>query len=215
MKITSAVSAAAVSLIGLIANISNHEIGFETSVLRYLLLGSAVILSAIPDGLPTILISAVSFAAGRLKSRNLTFINLPSAEAIGSTSVICTDKTGVLTDDNNNLVKIYSGTAVPDISKNRPNEAGIMLLNLALICSNLNENEHIEKHSNSIELAIERACINATGVGKADIDGIYPRLAELPFDSDRRLMTTVTIINSKPYSVTKGAPEVILKGCNL
>ncbi|MBO7217513.1 MAG: cation-transporting P-type ATPase, partial [Clostridia bacterium] len=186
---------------------------FETTVLRYLLLGFSIILGVLPEGLPTIFTAAVSFSALRLKSRNLTFINLPSAEAIGSTSVICTDKTGVLTDDNDNLVKIYSGTAVTDLSKNRPNEAGVMLLNLALICSNLNENEHIERHSNSIELAIERASINATGVSKADIDGIYPRIAELPFDSKRMLMTAVTVINGKPYAVVKGAPEVVFSRC--
>ncbi len=212
-RLVCTVSAVLVFVIGIIANIGNHEIGFETTVLRYLLLGFSIILSAIPDGLPTIFSTAVSFSALRLQNRNLTFINLPSAEAIGSTSVICTDKTGVLTDDNNNLVKIYSGSAVTDLSKNRPNEAGIMLLNLALICSNLNESEHIERHSNALELAIERACINATGVSKADIDGIYPRLAELPFDSKRMLMTTITVINSKPYAVVKGAPEVILSKC--
>ena len=212
-RIICTVSAVVVFVIGIIANIGNHEIGFETTVLRYLLLGFSVILSAIPDGLPTIFSTAVSFSALRLKNRNLTFINLPSAEAIGGASVICTDKTGVLTDDNNNLIKIYSGAAVTDLSKNRPNEAGIMLLNLALICSNLNESEHIERHSNSLELAIERACINATGVSKTDIDGIYPRLAELPFDSKRMLMTTVTVINSKPYAVVKGAPEVIVSKC--
>lgn len=210
----SLISATIIFIIGIIANLNNHEVGFEITVLRYLLLGFSIILSAIPDGLPTIFSTAVSFSALRLQNRNLTFINLPSAESIGSTSVICTDKTGVLTDDNNNLVKIFCGSGVTDLSKNRPNEAGIMLLNLALICSNLKENEHIERHSNAIELAIERACSKATGMNKAEIDGIYPRLAELPFDSKRMLMTTVTVINTKPYAVVKGAPEVIISRCN-
>ncbi len=198
---------------GVIANIRNYDISFGITVLYYLLFGSTLVVSGIPNGLPTIFTTAVSFAAQRLRGRNLTFLNLPSAEAIGDTTVICTDKTGVLTDDNNNLVKVWGGKDIINLSKDKLGEAEIMLLHLALICSNLNENEHLERHSNAIELAIERGSINSTGMSKADINGIYPRLAELPFDSSRMLMTTVTVINTKPYAVIKGAPEAVLSRC--
>lgn len=204
---------AAIFLIGVIANLSNREVGFEITVLAYLLLGICITVSAIPDGLATILDIAVSFSAGRLLNRNVIFKKLHYAESIGSTSVICTDKTGALTDDNMNLVKITNGTEVVNLMTDPVNESTITLLHLALICSNLNDSEHIERHSNSVEAAIERASAKATGLGKAEVDGIYPRLAELPFDSTRMMMTTVTVINGKPYAVIKGAPEVIAERC--
>lgn len=215
-KILSTVSlicGALVFLAGVIANIKNHDIGFETTVLGYLLLGISLTVSAIPDGLPTVLEIAVCFSAQRLQSRNVIFKKLPFAESIGSTSVICTDKTGALTDENMNLVKITNGTEVIDLTRDRLTESAVTLLHLALICSNLDDSDHIERHSNSVEAAIERASAKATGMGKADIDGIYPRLAELPFDSARMLMTTVTVINTKPYAVIKGAPEVVAERC--
>lgn len=204
---------AAIFLIGVIANLSNREIGFESIVLGYLILGITITVSAIPDGLPTVLDIAVSFSAGRLQNRNVVFKNLHYAESIGSTSVICTDKTGALTDENMNLVKITNGTGVVNLTNDPINESTITLLHLALICSNLDDSEHIERHSNSVEAAIERASAKATGLSKSDVDGIYPRLAELPFDSSRMLMTTVTVINGKPYAVIKGAPEVIAERC--
>ncbi len=209
--IVSLIAAAVVFFVGIIANISDYEIGFETTVLSHLLLGLSLAVSAIPEGLGTILTIAVAFSASRLKSRNITFINLPSAESIGATSVICTDKTGTLTDENMNLVKISDGKNIVDLTSNSINESTVTLLHLALICSNLNEREHTQRHSNAIESAIERASAKATGMSKTDIDGIYPRLAELPFDSHRGLMTTVTVINTKPYAIIKGAPEVILQ----
>ncbi len=213
LKNISLLCGALVFLIGIIANLSNRDIGFESIVLGYLLLGIALTISAIPDGLPTILQIAVSFSAGRLESRNVIFKKLPFAESIGSTSVICTDKTGALTDDNMNLVKVTNGTEVVNLTTDPVNESTVTLLHLALICSNLNDGEHIERHSNSVEAAIERASAKATGLGKTEIDGIYPRLAELPFDSSRMLMTTVTVINTKPYAVIKGAPEIIVERC--
>ncbi len=204
---------AAIFLIGVIANLSNREVGFASTVLAYLLLGICITVSSIPDGLATILDIAVSFSAARLESRNVIFKKLHYAESIGSTSVICTDKTGALTDENMNLVKITNGTEALNLTTDPLNESTITLLHLALICSNLDDSEHIERHSNSVEAAIERASAKATGLGKAEVDGIYPRLAELPFDSSRMLMTTVTVINGKPYAIIKGAPEVIAERC--
>ena len=209
------VSAVLIFLLGVLVHIRSYETGFENTVLSHLLLGLSITASNIPEGLAAILTMAVAFSVQRLEGRNLTFIDLSAIEAIGGASVICTDKTGILTDENMTLVKISSGTAMCDLGEEKPAEPHIMLLNLALICSNMNDSSHAERHSNALELAIERASMKITGVSKNDIDGIYPTIAELPFDSDRRLMTTVTIINSKPYSVTKGAPEVILERCDL
>ncbi len=208
------IAAAVIFLLGVLVHIKSYETGFENTVLSHLLLGLSVTASNIPEGLAAILTVAVAFSVQRLENRNLTFIDLSSIEAIGGASVICTDKTGILTDENMNLVKVTSGTSVCNITTEKPAEPHIMLLNLALICSNMNESAHAERHSNALELAIERASMKITGVSKNDIDGMYPIVAELPFDSDRRMMTAVTIINSKPYSVTKGAPEVILDRCD-
>lgn len=207
-------SAVLVFLLGIITHLNYYEIGFESTVIRHILLAIAMIFSTIPDGLSSVLNIAVSLSAERLAGRNVTVMNLPAGESIGSVSVICTDKTGVLTTENMDLVKITSGTTVTDLANDPISESDFMLLQLALICSNLNPNEHFERHSNALELGIERAATKITGMNKADIDGIYPRLLEIPFDRERRLMTTVTVINTKPYAVIKGAPETVLARCN-
>ncbi len=203
-----------VFFIGVIAHIKDYNVGFETTVLGHLLLGLALAVSAMPEGLSTVLDIAVSFSAQRLKARNLTMINLPTAESVGDASVICADKTGIFTSSSMSLVKVSDGRKTSTLATDKLDESAVTLLRLGLICSNLDQNEHLERHANSLEAAIERACAEATGMGKADIDSIYPRLAELPFDSVRRMMTTVTIINSKPYAIVKGAPEVVISKCN-
>lgn len=216
-KISAVISfcaAVLVFLIGVIAHIKSYEVGFETTVLSHLLLGLSLAVSAIPEGLPTVLSIAVAFSAQRLSRHNITFINLPSAESIGNVSVICTDKTGTLTESEMTLTKVSDGKSIIDLGSEAVDESAVTLLRLALICSNLNENEHLERHANALEAAIEKACVRLTGMSKSDIDGIYPRLAELPFDSAHMTMTTVTVINSKPYAVVKGAPETVLSKCS-
>ena len=208
------IAAVVVFLLGVLTHIKRYEVGFETTVLNHLLLGLSLAVSAIPEGLPTVLSIAVAFSAQRLSARNITFMNLPSAESLGETTVICTDKTGVLTDGEMSLVKIFDGNKVLNITTDTVDENSVTLLHLALICSNFNKDEHTERHTDSVEAAIERACAKFTGMKKTDIDGIYPRLSELPFDSTRMMMTTVTVINSKPYAVIKGAAEAVLSRCS-
>ena len=211
-SIISIVAAILIFILGVLVNLSKD--GFETTLLTHILLALSMVVSVIPKGLTTVLSIAVAFSAVRMQKRNITYTHLPSAESIGRTSVICTDKTGILTDENMELLKLSDGKNILSLKDNPLNESAVTLLHLSLICSNLNESEHAERHSNALELAIERASVKHTGLSKADIDGIYPHIAELPFSSDRMLMTAVTSINTKTYAVIKGAPDIVLSRCN-
>lgn len=202
-----------VFLTGIIVHFSLSEVSFAATVLNQLLVALSLAVGALPEGFPVILTVALALGAQRMRKSGVTVTNLPVAESLKDITVICTDKTGVLTTNLMSVVRVFDGKSIVNLKTDTVDESCISVLRLALICSNLKEDEHYERHANSTESAIEQACIRYTGMSKVDIDGIYPRLAELPFDSDRRLMTTVSMINGRPYAIVKGAPEIVAQRC--
>lgn len=199
--------------IGTIINFSSSDFAFATTFLRYILLGFAICFCAAGKVLPSVFSLNLTASVRRLEKQNVVITNIKSIDDIKDVNVICTDKTGSLTTGDMTVKKIFVGKIV-DAHTEELDESASTVIRLALICSNFDRNEHIEKHANNVELAIEKACMKHMGMSKIDIDGIYPKLAEIPFDSERMLMTTVSAIEGTPYSIVKGAPEVIGEKCS-
>ena len=199
--------------IGIIANFNNTDVSFAVTVASNILLALALYFSLGLNLIPSLSTFARAAAVYRLKKKGIIINNTSSTENLKDVTVVCADKTGVLTTENQTVVRIYNGVETNEINSNILDDSSAAVLRLALICSNFIHNEHGERHTNNIERSIEAACIKHMGVSKADVDGLYPKIAEIPFDSDRMLMTTVTAINGNPVSITKGAPEVILNKC--
>ncbi len=199
---------------GIITNFSNTNVSFAVTVFSSLLLAVTLYFSIGASLIPAILTFSKAFAVYRLKKKGIVLNANSVAEELKDISVICADKTGVLTTEEHTVVKVYTGSDTFVLNDNKGDESVAALLRLALICCNFTHNEHGERHSNNIERSIENACINYIGISKTDVDGLYPKIAELPFDSDRMLMTTVTAINGNPVSITKGAPEIVLAKCS-
>lgn len=199
--------------VGIAVNFSRNDISFANIVVQKAVLALSVAASAIPEAVSVILTFSLALGAKRLFKNKVTVSNLPIAEHIRNVTTICTDKTGVLTTNQMSVKKIYNSSGVINLDNDVLDDNIITILRLALICSNFKSEEHVERHANSLENAIEKACVKYTGMNQADMDGIYPRLAELPFDSSRRMMTTVSIINGKPYAITKGAAETVAERC--
>ncbi len=199
--------------IGILVNFTNTNISFAVTVSSSLLFAFCVNFCVCCNLIPSLITFSRACSVHRLKEKGITLNSKIVTEELKDVTVICTDKTGVLTTEELTVVKAYSGSGIIDLHENSKDESVAALLRLALICSNFSKDEHGERHTNNIERSIENACIDYIGMSKTDIDGLYPKIAELPFDSNRMLMTTVSVINGSPISITKGAPEIILSKC--
>ncbi len=171
--------------------------------------------SAIPEGLPAIVTIVLSIGVQRMVKKNALIRRLPAVETLGSASVICSDKTGTLTQNRMTLVKAYvDGGDLVDISPDNPENINKLLMLGTLCCdgSVVIEND-VEQHiGDPTETAIVLAAYKS-GMEKSALNEKYPRVAEIPFDSDRKLMTTVNQLDGKYCVIVKGAFDVMASRC--
>ena len=196
-------------VIGLLNDIPPLEI-FMTAV--------SLAVSAIPEGLPAIVTVVLSIGVQRMVSKNAIIRRLPAVETLGSASVICSDKTGTLTQNRMTLVRTYcDGKKDAEIF-----EAGKavsaeteQLLRLSSLCcdgSVLFEDGKEQHIGDPTETALVLAA-HKSGMPKDALNAEFPRVAELPFDSDRKLMTTVNKMHGRLIVITKGAFDMMAQRC--
>ncbi len=197
---------AVIFVVGLINDIDPLHI-FMTAV--------SLAVSAIPEGLPAIVTIVLSIGVQRMVKRNALIRRLPAVETLGSASIVCSDKTGTLTQNRMTLVKAYLDNGVyEDISENN-SEAVRELLMYGTLCSDGSViftdggEQHIgDPTETSIVLAAHK-----NGMAKDYLNEKYPRVAGIPFDSDRKLMTTVNVIDGKNIVIVKGAFDMMAPRC--
>ena len=189
----------------------------DIPVLEIFMTSVSLAVSAIPEGLPAIVTIVLSIGVQRMVKKNALIRRLPAVETLGSASIICSDKTGTLTQNRMTLVKAYvDGCAsTEDISAENSEAVRALLLKGALCCdgSVVFNDDGTEQHigdptETSIVLAAHR-----NGMPKDDINKQYPRVAGIPFDSDRKLMTTVNVMDGKNVVIVKGAFDMLAARC--
>lgn len=172
--------------------------------------------SAIPEGLPAVVTIVLSIGVQRMAKRNAIIRRLPAVETLGSASVICSDKTGTLTQNKMSLVKAYSDKQkkLEKISKSN-SETILEILKFAVLCSNASvdfSNGKEKRIGDPTEVAIVVSA-HLNGIEKSILDSSYKRIFEIPFDSSRKLMTTIVEINGKNIVIVKGAFDILAKKC--
>ncbi len=180
-------------IMGLIKNIEPIEM-FMTAV------GLAV--AAIPEGLPAIVTIMLSIGVTKMARRNSIIRKLPAVETLGSSNVICSDKTGTLTQNKMKVVEIKS-------------KSKKFIMTLATLCTDCEinvENNQEKVVGEPTEKAIVEEGLNV-GCNKKNIEKLLPRINEIPFDSSRKMMTTIHKIGNKYRIICKGAPDVLLEKC--
>ena len=201
------IACAIVFVVGLANNIKPLEI-FMTAV--------SLAVSAIPEGLPAIVTIVLSIGVQRMVKKNAIIRRLPAVETLGSASVICSDKTGTLTQNRMTLVKAYcDGMDAPETISTKNSENILTLLKYGTLCcdGSVVFNGQSEQHiGDPTETAIVLAAHKA-GMPKESLNKQYPRIAEIPFDSDRKLMTTVEKIDGKITVIVKGAFDMMMPRC--
>ena len=172
--------------------------------------------SAIPEGLPAIVTIVLSIGVQRMVKKNALIGRLPAVETLGGASVICSDKTGTLTQNRMTLTKAWTvGMEEPELISNSNSERIKMLLKCATLCcdgSVVFEAEQEQHIGDPTETAIVLAA-HKNGMPKEELNKQYPRLAEIPFDSDRKLMSTVNEIDGKKIVIVKGAFDMMAQRC--
>lgn len=206
-----------VFLIGLIGLIFNRE----SFSIRFISLVSSVatlFASLIPESLIAATSVIISISLKKAAAKKSIIKNLSTLESLGNISVICCDKTGNMTSNQNKVAYIYDGESICDYKENAeklpPSAASV--LSLAAICNDATlqfENGKPIASGQPAEAAIVTAMAESFKRGKEDLDSTCPRLSVLPFDKQRRLMTTINMIDGKIYAITKGAPEIIIDNC--
>jgi Ca2+-transporting ATPase len=208
------------ALVFIILAIQQHEI------FRIFIISISLAVAAVPEGLPAIITLALSIGARKMVERNSLIRKLAVIESLGPVEVICTDKTGTLTENKMTVTKIYFMEKVFDVTgtgletkgkflfegkeENPQNLREILLC--GAICNNANKQD-TGFFGDPTEVAL-LVCAEKAGIKKEEIDKEYQRVDEEPFSPATKKMITINKKGSEKIAFLKGAPEIVLKHCS-
>ena len=177
--------------------IMHGEFGLS-AILETFMVAVSLAVAAIPEGLATVVTVVLSIGVTKMSKRNAVIRRLTAVETLGCTQVICSDKTGTLTQNKMTVVDHMGDTT--------------LLATAMALCSDANLNEENQAEGEPTECALVNFAYSV-GLHKAQLEKATPRVDEAPFDSGRKMMSTVHDLGGKFVQYTKGGPDVVLARC--
>ncbi|MCW4006058.1 MAG: cation-translocating P-type ATPase [Candidatus Bathyarchaeota archaeon] len=204
----------------------------QRPVLEMILWAVSLAVAAVPEALPAIVTGALAIGMYRMASVNTIVKRLPAVETLGSTSVICSDKTGTMTKGEMTVQRIYFNDTAMKVTGTgyapegefqiedktvTPDEQLKTLLKVASLCNDSSLEKDVQSNKWKIKGDPTEGALIVTaakaGLWKEELYKQEPRIAEVPFSSERKRMTTVHVAGKKKTAYMKGAPEVVLQKC--
>lgn len=185
-------------------------------ILSMFMTSVSLAVAAIPEGLPTVVTIVLAIGVQKMIKRNAIIRKLPAVETLGCATVICSDKTGTLTQNKMTVMKAYVGGKIYTSGKDILNSADAAnLMNIISLC---NDTKVVEEGgvSKTIGDPTETALVDFAikyGTDKRELDLVHKRVDEIPFDSERKLMTTINDFDGKLKALVKGAPDILIERC--
>lgn len=192
---------------------TNQTADMQKAILDSFMFAVAVAVAAIPEALSSVVTIVLSVGTNKMAKQHAIMRNLPAVETLGSTSIICTDKTGTLTQNKMTVVDSYLPT---ESSKEMTDLSQVdqkLLLNAMVLCNDSSFSQEGQALGDPTEVALI-AYSDKIGHPYQELREKSPRLAEFPFDSERKLMSTINDFEGQKTIFVKGGPDVLFNRCN-
>lgn len=196
---------AVIFILNLIFAGSSHEQNFALTVINAVINCTAIAIACYPESLPSIVTAIKSMGIKKLEEIGIIILNPSIIKKASKISVLCADKGEVFTTNKLTVKKLFNGRKITDVADGL-DEEDLMLLKLSATSFD-------EENISPTDIALFDICERTTGLSSNDFKNLYPTLSTIPFDNERKLITTVKMVNGKPFAIVKGAPEILVTIC--